>query len=99
MTHIFRLLVERIPEAHLHTKYFGVDDAWVAIGSTNGDTRALFDNQELDTVIEDRALAADFRDRMFQRDWTTWSKPFVYKPGGAVTKPFRKLLEIIDYYL
>jgi cardiolipin synthase len=87
------------PEAHLHTKYFGVDDTWVAIGSTNGDTRALFDNQELDTVITDAWLAREFRERMFARDWTEWSKPYVYKPGGTLSKPFRKLLEIFDYYL
>jgi len=94
-----RLFTGTHPEAHLHTKYFGVDEAWVAIGSTNGDTRALMDNQELDTVITNAWLAREFRERMFARDWTEWSKPFVYKPGGPVTKPFRKLLEIFDYYM
>ncbi|MEB3329693.1 MAG: phosphatidylserine/phosphatidylglycerophosphate/cardiolipin synthase family protein [Candidatus Sericytochromatia bacterium] len=94
-----RLFTGTHPEAHLHTKYFGVDEAWVAIGSTNGDTRALMDNQELDTVITNESLAREFRERMFARDWTAWSKPFVYKPGGPVTRPFRKLLEIVDYYL
>ncbi len=94
-----RLFTGTHAEAHLHTKFFGADDAWVAIGSTNGDTRALMDNQELDTIITDPWLAKDFRDRMFQRLWTSESKPFVYKPGGPMTKPFRTLLEIIDYYL
>lgn len=93
-----RLFTGTGPAAHLHTKYFGIDDNWVAIGSTNGDSRALFDNQEMDTIIEDPALCADFRDRMFQKDWTAWSKPFVYIPGGPMTKPFRLLLEILDYY-
>jgi cardiolipin synthase len=93
-----RLFTGSDPQAHLHTKYFGVDERWVAIGSTNGDTRALMDNQEMDTIIEDEALAADFRDRMFQQDWTVWSKPFVYKPGSPMSKPFRKLIEILDYY-
>ena len=94
-----RLFTGTHAEAHLHTKYFGVDDRWVAIGSTNGDTRALMDNQELDTIITDAWLAKDFQDRMFRRDWTEWSKPFVYTPGGPMTKPFRTLLEILDYYL
>jgi cardiolipin synthase len=94
-----RLFTGTHPEAHLHTKYFGVDETWVAIGSTNGDTRALMDNQELDTVITNAWLAREFRERMFARDWTEWSKPFVYKPGGPVTKPFRTLLEIFDYYM
>lgn len=94
-----RLFTGTHPEAHLHTKYFGIDDAWVAIGSTNGDTRALNDNQELDTVIMNERLGREFRDRMFARDWMEWSKPFIYKPGGPLTKPFRTLLEIFDYYL
>lgn len=94
-----RLFIGTHPDAHLHTKYFGVDDNWVAIGSTNGDTRALMDNQEIDTVIENPRLAADFRDRMFQKHWTVESKPFVYVPGTPFTRPFRKLLEILDYYL
>ena len=94
-----RLFTGAHPDAHLHTKFFAVDDAWVATGSTNGDTRALMDNQELDTIITDRELARDFHDRMFMRDWTEWSKPFVYKPGGPMTRPFRTLLEILDYYL
>lgn len=94
-----RLFTGTDPEAHLHTKFFGVDDAWVAIGSTNGDTRALLDNQELDTIITDPGLAQEFRHRMFMRVWERESKPFVYVPGGPMTRPFRTLLEIIDYYL
>ncbi|MEB3196462.1 MAG: phosphatidylserine/phosphatidylglycerophosphate/cardiolipin synthase family protein [Candidatus Sericytochromatia bacterium] len=94
-----RLFTGTHPKAHLHTKYFGVDDTWVAIGSINGDTRALMDNQELDTIIQNAWLANEFRERMFRRDWTDWSKPYVYKPGGVINKPFRTLLEIIDYYL
>lgn len=87
------------PDAHLHVKYFGVDDRWVAIGSANGDTRALMDNQELDTVIENPGLAREFRERLFEKDWAQFTKPFVYKPGAIDTKPFQSLLDIIEYYL
>jgi len=68
-------------------------------GSVNGDTRALMDNQEIAQVIMDDKLGNEFHQRMFERDWTEWSKPFVYKPGSPLTRPFHKLLEIIDYYL
>ena len=86
-------------EAHLHVKYYSVDDRWTAIGSTNADSRALYDNQELQVIIEDGAFAVGLRQRLFEKDWAQHSKPFVYKPGGVFTRPFRTLLEIIDYYL
>lgn len=86
-------------DAHLHVKYYQVDGHWVAVGSTNGDTRALMDNQELQVVVEDERLVTALRTRLFERDWATRSVPFVYKPSNLVTGPFRRLLELIDYYL
>ncbi|MEB3222255.1 MAG: phosphatidylserine/phosphatidylglycerophosphate/cardiolipin synthase family protein [Candidatus Sericytochromatia bacterium] len=86
-------------DAHLHAKYYQVDAAWVAVGSTNGDTRALMDNQELQVVLEDARLAADLRTRLFEHDWTRRSVPFVYRPSTVFTGPFRRLLELIDYYM
>lgn len=86
-------------EAHLHVKYYSVDDAWTAIGSTNGDTRALLDNQEVQIAVVDKAFAVNLRERLFEHDWAHRSKPFVYKPATFVTRPFRSLLEILDYYL
>ncbi|MEB3196465.1 MAG: phosphatidylserine/phosphatidylglycerophosphate/cardiolipin synthase family protein [Candidatus Sericytochromatia bacterium] len=86
-------------EAHLHVKYYQVDDDWVAVGSTNADTRAMMDNQELQVVVQDGALVADLRQRLFERDWTIHSRPFVYQPPNLFTRPFRSLLELIDYYL
>lgn len=89
-----------VPEdAHLHVKYYSVDDRWTAIGSTNADTRALMDNQELQVAIVDPAFAVDLRERLFERDWAERSQPFVYVPSSFVARPFRSLLEVLDYYL
>jgi cardiolipin synthase len=95
-----KLYVGIDPDAHLHVKYFGVDGRLVAIGSANGDTRGLMDNQELDTVIQHAGLCAEFKARLFDKDWDQFTKPFVYKPGPNVvhTRPFQSLLEIIKYY-
>ncbi len=86
-------------EAHLHVKYYSVDDRWTAIGSTNGDTRALLDNQEVQIAVTDPGFAVELRQRLFERDWNERSQPFVYKPGTFISRPFRSLMEIIDYYL
>jgi cardiolipin synthase len=85
-------------DAHLHVKYYSADDRWTAIGSANGDTRAYMDNQELQVAIVDPAFAVNLRQRLFEHDWANRSKPFVYTPGTFVTRPFRSLLEIVDYY-
>jgi phosphatidylserine/phosphatidylglycerophosphate/cardiolipin synthase-like enzyme len=86
-------------KGHLHAKYFGVDDQWVAVGSCNGDTRGFMDNQEIDTVFTHTELAAELRQRLFETDWQQNTTPFVYHPGSVVTRPFRSLLEIIDYFM
>lgn len=86
-------------DAHLHVKYYSVDDRWTAIGSTNADTRALMDNQELQVAIVDPAFAVDLRERLFEKDWAERSEPFVYVPSSFVSRPFRSLLEVLDYYL
>lgn len=87
------------PNAHLHAKYFGVDDAWAATGSVNADTRALVDNQELDILITDPALARAVQTRLFERDWAAQSVPYVHQPGNWILRRVRNLAELIDYYL
>ncbi|MGE5707727.1 MAG: phospholipase D-like domain-containing protein [Bacteroidota bacterium] len=86
-------------DAHLHVKYFSIDDQWATIGSTNGDTRGFQDNQELNVSFTDPAKVVELRQRLFEHDWTQSSEPFVYKKASLFTKPFRKILEAIDYYL
>jgi cardiolipin synthase len=86
-------------KGHLHAKYFGVDDRWVAVGSCNGDTRGFMDNQEIDTIFTDLDLATELRARLFEVDWTQNTVPFVYHPSSVVVRPFHSLLEIIDYFM
>ena len=87
------------PDAHLHAKYFGIDDAWTATGSVNADTRALLDNQELDVITTDRRLASEVQARLFEHDWQKRSRAYEHKPGGWLLRPVRSLIELIDYYL
>lgn len=94
-----RLYQGEDPDAHLHVKYFGVDDGWAATGSVNGDTRAFLDNQELDVMIADARLAGEIRTRLFERDWAQRSRPYEHREGGFILRPVRSLLELIDYYL
>lgn len=86
-------------DAHLHAKYYMVDGTWAATGSTNGDTRALMDNQELQILTTNTALIGELKERLFAKDWAKNSEAFVYKPSNVVTRPFRRLLEVLDYYL
>ena len=86
-------------DAHLHVKYISVDDRWATVGSVNGDTRGMTDNQELDTATTDPQLIGQLRQRLFERDWANFSLPFVYQPATGVMRPFRSLLEALDYYL
>jgi cardiolipin synthase len=86
--------------AHLHTKYFAVDDRWVIDGSCNGDTRSLVDNQELDVITTDPTLIKDLRERLFEQDWAHFSEPFVApKAPPAFEQPFHTVLDAVDYYL
>ena len=85
-------------DAHLHAKVIIVDDNWAVVGSINGDTRALIENQEIGVITRDGATVADLKNRMFERDWTHNSKPAVYSDKWYI-KPVRSLMELIDYYL
>lgn len=86
------------PDAHLHTKYFSVDNAWAITGSVNGDTRSLIDNQELDVVTTDPGLVGQLKNRLFERDWSQYSEPFVAASTTWATHPFHSLLDLLDYY-
>ncbi len=85
------------PVAHLHVKYFAVDDRWVATGSANGDARSLLDHQELDVFSTSPSFVKTVRDRLFERDWARAGAPFVYKPVPWYKRPLRSLLELVDY--
>jgi cardiolipin synthase len=88
-----------VDTAHLHTKYFAIDDAWATTGSCNGDTRSLSDNQELDVATSNPELIKQLRVRLFERDWNGFSQTYVPISQGIVAKRFDSLLNIIDYYM
>jgi cardiolipin synthase len=84
--------------AHLHTKYFAVDDRWAIDGSCNGDTRSLVTNQELDVITTDPALIRGLRERLFEQDWARYSEPFKAEAAPVFVQPFHNLLDAVDYY-
>lgn len=51
-----------------HGKLMTIDGIWTTIGSTNLDTRALVNNQELNTSITDAKFAENVEDRLFFRN-------------------------------
>lgn len=95
----FRLYHGNPSDAHVHTKYMAVDGKWATIGSTNHDTRALFDNQEISLATADPALISGLRTRLFDHDWNNATKVFEFKEYPWYVQPFNRLLDILDYYL
>jgi cardiolipin synthase len=85
--------------AHLHTKYFAVDDQWAATGSCNGDTRGFIDNQELDVLTRDQAFNTRLREHLFEEDWANHTVAFQYEKASFFKRPFRSLIELIDYFM
>jgi len=74
----FRLYHGTPADAHVHTKYMAVDGNWATVGSTNHDTRALFDNQEISLATTDPALIRGLRTRLFDHDWNNATKVFEF---------------------
>lgn len=85
------------PVAHLHVKYFSVDDRWVTTGSANGDARSLMDHQELNVHSTSPAFVRTVKERLFERDWNRAGMVFVYKPLPWYVRPFRSVMELVDY--
>lgn len=85
------------PVAHLHVKYFAVDDRWVATGSANGDARSLMDHQELDVLSTSPTFVRHTKERLFERDWARAGMVFTYKPLPWYVRPFRSVMELVDY--
>lgn len=85
------------PVAHLHVKYFSVDDRWCATGSANGDARSLLDHQELDVLSTNPAFVKHVRAKLFEADWARAGQLFKPKPLPWYQRPLRSLLELVDY--
>ncbi len=95
----FRLYNGTPADAHAHTKYMAIDGNWATVGSTNHDTRALFDNQEISLATSDGAMVQSLRTRLFDHDWNNATTVFKFKEYPWYQKPFNRLLDIFDYYL
>lgn len=85
--------------AHVHTKYFSVDDQWACFGSVNGDTRALMDNQELDVATTDPGLISALKTRLFETDWQSATVVYHFDPAPFYTGPFTAIWQVLDYYM
>lgn len=85
--------------AHVHTKYFGVDDRLALFGSVNGDTRALMDNQELDVGTTDPGLVQSLKTRLFEHDWQNASVAYYFNDSPFFRGPFTRLWQILNYYM
>ncbi|MBO9541776.1 phosphatidylserine/phosphatidylglycerophosphate/cardiolipin synthase family protein [bacterium] len=94
-----RLFKGETVASYVHTKYFAVDDRIAFIGSVNGDTRALNDNQELDVAITDPGLVLELKTRLFERDWAQGSLAYEITSSRWYENPFAKLWDLVAYYL
>jgi cardiolipin synthase len=86
------------PEAHLHTKYFSVDNRWVMAGSANGDQRSFTDHQELDVISTEPGFVKEMRTRVFDQDWNHASKPWTYRALHIWSQPVLSLIDLAAYY-
>lgn len=53
----------------LHVKYLSVDGVWSSVGSTNGDTRSLLENYELNVFFFNRATVRTMETQLFEPMW------------------------------
>jgi len=86
--------------AYAHIKYCAIDDGFLLIGSSNGDTLTFENNQELDLVLSNPATVAAFRRAVSDADWNATS-PVTPEDTklGFVSRPVLGLLEWLDAYL
>ncbi len=53
----------------MHIKYLSADDVWTSIGSTNGDTRSLLENHELNVFFFNAKTIRTIEAQVFQPLW------------------------------
>jgi phosphatidylserine/phosphatidylglycerophosphate/cardiolipin synthase-like enzyme len=86
--------------SYAHIKYTAIDDAFLAVGSSNADTLTFDNNQELDLLLTNPRTIGDFRQRIVEPDWA--ATPEVTDADvnvPASEKPLYALLEILDHYI
>lgn len=83
---------------YAHIKYTAIDDSFLAIGSSNGDSLTFYNNQELDLLLTNPQTVALFRSRVSEPDWANGVPvtPADYPSGN---KPLYSLLELIDKFM
>jgi cardiolipin synthase len=87
-------------KSYAHIKYCAVDDAFLAIGSSNADTLTFENNQELDLILTNPLTVAEFRARVSDADWqATVPVTAADTKVGPVAKPMMTILEWLDSYL
>lgn len=87
-------------KSYAHIKYTAIDDAFLAIGSSNADSLTFFNNQELDLILTRPETVALFRAKVSDADWA--ATPEIKPEDLKVTwtqRPIVSLLEWLDYYL
>lgn len=70
----------------MHIKYLSVDGIWTSIGSTNGDTRSLLENHELNVFFFNPRTVRTIDDQVFEPLWQAARKvqaPTEFEPPAA----------------
>ncbi len=78
-----------------HGKLMTIDGIWTTIGSTNLDTRALENNQELNTSITDARFAKTVEDRLFNHNAHAL-KPLTSKDFSGWERTKAKVFSFFD---
>jgi cardiolipin synthase len=85
---------------YAHIKYTAIDDNFLAVGSSNGDSLTFYNNQELDLLLSNPQTVAMFRSRISDPDWANGA-PLTQADLNipASQKPLYSLLELLDHYM
>jgi cardiolipin synthase len=86
--------------AYAHIKYTVIDDAFLLVGSSNGDTLTFENNQELGLILTEPSRVSSFRAQVPDPDRATTPEitdADLHFPW--YDKPLAGFLELIDYYM
>ncbi len=83
---------------YAHIKYSVIDDAFLAVGSSNGDSLTFYNNQELDLLLTNPQTVRMFRNRVSDTDWAK-GVPVTEADYPTGSKPLYTLLELLDKYM
>jgi phosphatidylserine/phosphatidylglycerophosphate/cardiolipin synthase-like enzyme len=78
---------------YVHAKIGIVDDRWLTVGSANLNEHSLFNDTEMNVVVQDPALARETRLRLWAEHLESDSAELNGDPAGIVDTRFRPLAE------